>query len=99
MGSFSRVVYGPGQRVTGRHGCRCGRSDECGTKAGGPVGCPTVAGGDTAGKLVGSVLQWARSGSVERVKLWVTDGKASAQRLYQRFGFEETGVGKPLPSN
>jgi RimJ/RimL family protein N-acetyltransferase len=48
---------------------------------------------------VGSVLQWARSGSVERVKLWVTDGNAPAQRLYQRFGFEQTGVRKPLPSN
>jgi len=60
---------------------------------------PDWRGRSTAERLVGSVLKWAQSGGVQRVTLWVTDGNTSAQRLYQRFGFEETGVRKPLPSN
>ena len=60
---------------------------------------PDWRGRNTAERLVASVLTWAQSGSVQRVTLWVTDGNTSAQRLYQRFGFEETGVRKPVPSN
>ena len=60
---------------------------------------PNWRGRDIAATLVGSVVGWARAGSVQRVKLWVTDGNESAQRLYRRAGFEETGVRKPVPSN
>jgi GNAT superfamily N-acetyltransferase len=41
--------------------------------------------------LVKSVLGWARSSGYSRVVLWVTEGNAEAEKLYERNAFVRTG--------
>jgi ribosomal protein S18 acetylase RimI-like enzyme/predicted RNase H-like HicB family nuclease len=49
--------------------------------------------------LVSAVLDWASDASATTVALWVTQGNAPAQRLYESMGFRETGESQPLPSD
>jgi GNAT superfamily N-acetyltransferase len=60
---------------------------------------PRWRGRDTAARLMGSVVDWARAEGAERVTLWVAQGNETARRLYERWGFRLTGGRKPLPSN
>jgi GNAT superfamily N-acetyltransferase len=41
--------------------------------------------------LVQSVLEWARADGYTRVVLWVTEGNAQAEKLYERNAFVRTG--------
>ena len=41
--------------------------------------------------LVKTVLDWARSAGYGEMLLWVADGNANAERLYERNGFRRTG--------
>jgi GNAT superfamily N-acetyltransferase len=41
--------------------------------------------------LVKSVLEWARADGYTRVVLWVTEGNAQAEKLYERNAFVRTG--------
>ena len=52
---------------------------------------PTARGSGAAGALVGRVLAWARERSTRIVRLHVTSGNESAERLYARHGFVPTG--------
>jgi GNAT superfamily N-acetyltransferase len=42
--------------------------------------------------LVDVVLAWAKDSGYERVVLWVVEGNANAERLYERSGFKRTGA-------
>ena len=42
--------------------------------------------------LVKTVTEWARLNGYHQLFLWVTDGNANAERLYQRNGFARTGA-------
>ncbi|MEZ5243532.1 MAG: GNAT family N-acetyltransferase [Acidimicrobiales bacterium] len=57
---------------------------------------PVARGRGIGAALVAAVLDWAAGSTVE---LWVTRGNDSAQRLYERCGFTETGDFKALPSD
>lgn len=60
---------------------------------------PAARGTGVAGPLVDAVVDWGRSIGERRIHLWVTEGNASAMRLYERHGFVDTGRRQPLPSN
>lgn len=47
--------------------------------------------------LVEEVLAWAGENGHPRVDLWVTEGNAPAERLYQRHGFRMTDERQPHP--
>ncbi len=49
--------------------------------------------------LVRAVVDWAATTGAERVELWVTQGNAPAQQLYEAMGFVPTGDHQPLPSD
>jgi GNAT superfamily N-acetyltransferase len=49
--------------------------------------------------LVGAVIDWARGRSATSVGLWVTQGNAPAERLYESMGFRATGERRSLPSD
>lgn len=49
--------------------------------------------------LVRRVVDWASESGYRRVELWVTRGNESAEGLYRKLGFDETGDVKPLPSD
>lgn len=42
--------------------------------------------------LVKTVVDWARSAGYHEMLLWVADGNANAERLYERHGFGRTGA-------
>jgi ribosomal protein S18 acetylase RimI-like enzyme len=41
--------------------------------------------------LIKTVLEWTRSNGYSDVVLWVTEGNANAEKLYERNGFARTG--------
>jgi GNAT superfamily N-acetyltransferase len=48
--------------------------------------------------LVRAVLDWSRSGGMQRVRLWVMPS-TGADRLYRRAQFIPTGAQKPFPND
>jgi GNAT superfamily N-acetyltransferase len=42
--------------------------------------------------LVKTVVEWAQASGYAQMLLWVTDGNANAERLYERNGFRRTGA-------
>ena len=42
--------------------------------------------------LVKTVVEWAKAAGYHQMLLWVADGNANAQRLYERNGFAGTGA-------
>jgi len=60
---------------------------------------PSARGRRVGEALVEAVVAWAVAGGAAQVHLWVTEGNASALRLYQRCGFDPTGETAPLPSD
>lgn len=57
---------------------------------------PDARGEGLGEQLVNAVIDWARETGHERLKLWVTVGNGSAERLYQRCGFIDTGEIEPI---
>jgi GNAT superfamily N-acetyltransferase len=60
---------------------------------------PAARGRGTGLALVHGVLGWARAAGADSVALWVTEGNAPAERLYERAGFAFTGERQPLPQH
>lgn len=61
---------------------------------------PAARGRGAGRALLDAVVAWAREqDAVRRIRLSVTDGNDAARRLYERYGFTETGVIEPLRSN
>lgn len=58
---------------------------------------PSSRGGDVAGRLVRSVLDWARHEGEAGVRLRVVTTNARAMRLYEREGFTPNGVTEHEP--
>ena len=57
---------------------------------------PQVRGQGVGARLVNAVLDWAKDERFSSVSLWVTDGNAVAERLYERCGFMRTGAVQPV---
>ena len=60
---------------------------------------PAARGRGAGHALLDSAIAWARSRELDRLELWVTEGNGPAIRLYERFGFADTGRRDALPSN
>ncbi|WP_432861195.1 GNAT family N-acetyltransferase [Microbispora rosea] len=52
---------------------------------------PRARGGRIAERLALEVVAWARETGRSRVELWVISGNDSAERVYRRLGFRDTG--------
>jgi GNAT superfamily N-acetyltransferase len=52
---------------------------------------PRLRGGRIAERLALEVVAWARETGRSRVELWVITGNDSAERVYRRLGFRDTG--------
>jgi GNAT superfamily N-acetyltransferase len=52
---------------------------------------PQARGKGVGDSLVLAVIAWATGAGHNQVLLWVTDGNAHAERLYERHGFHRTG--------
>jgi GNAT superfamily N-acetyltransferase len=57
---------------------------------------PPARGKGVGARLVNAVLDWAKRQGHNSVSLWVTDGNAVAERLYERCGFMRTGAVQPV---
>jgi ribosomal protein S18 acetylase RimI-like enzyme len=61
---------------------------------------PRTRGRGAGRALLDAVVAWARDRDRGRpIRLSVTDGNDAARRLYERYGFADTGVTEPLRSN
>ncbi len=60
---------------------------------------PSHRGRGVANDLTAAALDFAGRNGVAIARLWVTDGNATARRLYERFGFTPTGRHQALPSD
>ena len=61
---------------------------------------PSTRGRGVGHALLDAVVGWAKEHDANRpIKLSVTDGNDAARRLYERYGFADTGVTEPLRSN
>jgi ribosomal protein S18 acetylase RimI-like enzyme len=60
---------------------------------------PAARGLGAGQALLDSAIAWARVRDLERLELWVTEGNGAALRLYEGFGFVDTGRREVLPSN
>ncbi len=61
---------------------------------------PNARGRGVGRALLEAVIAWAKERDASRaVRLSVTDGNDDARRLYERYGFVDTGVTEPLRSN
>ena len=47
-------------------------------------------------RLVGAVIDWAKTVGFSEVRLWVVEGNAPAEHAYARMGFERTGARQPV---
>ena len=52
---------------------------------------PTARGRGMGDRLVQAVVGWSKSTGFNQLLLWVADGNAPAERLYERHGFMRTG--------
>jgi ribosomal protein S18 acetylase RimI-like enzyme len=59
---------------------------------------PEHRGRGVARALTMAAMDFAAAAGIVRLTLWVTDGNASARRLYDSMGFRPTGNRQPLPS-
>ena len=57
---------------------------------------PATRGERIGEALIGVIASWAQSSGYERIGLGVTIGNDTATRLYERLGFEDTGLRFPL---
>jgi ribosomal protein S18 acetylase RimI-like enzyme len=61
---------------------------------------PSARGRGIGRALLDAVVEWAKERDPSRaIRLSVTDGNDAARRLYERYGFVDTGVTEPLRSN
>jgi ribosomal protein S18 acetylase RimI-like enzyme len=61
---------------------------------------PSARGRGAGRALLDAVVAWAKERAANRaIRLSVTDGNDEARRLYERYGFADTGVTEPLRSN
>lgn len=59
---------------------------------------PNARGQRVGEKLIGVVIDWARTNSYQRLVLDVGKHNGCAIALYQRMGFQPTGITNPMPS-
>ena len=57
---------------------------------------PAARGQGVGEALIGVIASWAQASGYERLGLGVTIGNDTAVRLYERLGFEDTGLRFPL---
>jgi GNAT superfamily N-acetyltransferase len=58
---------------------------------------PEARGTGVADALISAGVGWARDRGYRRVRLWINDANAVAERLYERHGFVPTGVAGTFP--
>jgi GNAT superfamily N-acetyltransferase len=57
---------------------------------------PSMRGRGVGAALVERIIEWARAEGFPELRLWVVEENASAQRLYARLGFIDTGERAPV---
>ena len=53
---------------------------------------PAARGKGVADSLLLAVIEWARQKGDTQLLLWVAEGNARAEKLYERYGFRRTGA-------
>jgi ribosomal protein S18 acetylase RimI-like enzyme len=57
---------------------------------------PSARGQRVGEGLIGVIASWAQAAGYDRIGLGVTIGNDAAEQLYERLGFEDTGLRYPL---